>query len=86
MADPQITLTADILQLVNLQIASGRFETPAQVVGAALLALQREEETNREKLLVLRAAIQEGLQGEILDGDVISEVLEELGLSEQVSA
>ncbi len=44
MADTHITLSTDMLQLVDLQIASGRFTTPAEVVGAALLALKREED------------------------------------------
>ena len=38
MADAHIILSTDMLQLVDLQIASGRFATPAEVVGAALPA------------------------------------------------
>jgi len=71
---------------ISTTIASGRYVDHDELIKAALLTLQCEERDYDEKLAALKAAINEGMNGDIVEGDVFEQVRAELGLPLRKSA
>jgi antitoxin ParD1/3/4 len=55
-----VSLSADLESLVQAKVESGRYQNAADVIGAALRTLDREEREHDAKLAALRTAIKEG--------------------------
>ncbi len=67
-------LPEDIARIAEAQVAAGRFANIDEVVRAGVLALQREQ----EKHDALRAALEEGENSGIFDGNPFDSVRAEL--------
>jgi len=71
MPTRNIHLTNELDQFVADSIKSGRYENASEVIRAGLRALAQSEAEDRAKVEALRAAIQEGFDSGIAEGDVI---------------
>ncbi len=74
-----VSLTPELEHLVNQKVASGLYNSAAEVVRAALRLLQEQDELQHSRLEALRAEIGKGLddvaQGRVREG---REVMAEL--------
>jgi antitoxin ParD1/3/4 len=70
-------LPEDIARLAEAQVAAGRFATVEDVVRAGVEALAQIE----QKRAAIRAALEEGEQSGIFEGDAFASVRSELGLA-----
>jgi putative addiction module CopG family antidote len=73
-------------QFISQSIANGRYRDADELMTAALLNLRCEENDYQEKFSSLKAAIEEGLNGDIVEGDIFEQVRAELGLPLKKSA
>jgi antitoxin ParD1/3/4 len=73
-------LPEDIARLANAQVASGRFATVKDVVRAGVEAVARAERHDDAELAQLRAAIDEGDESGVFEGDPFAEVRARYGL------
>ena len=69
MPTRNVNLTQELDSFVSRKIDSGRYENASEVVRAALRSLEREEQEYELKLAALRAAIDEGDESGIFEGD-----------------
>jgi antitoxin ParD1/3/4 len=69
MPTRNVNLTPELDRFVLSRVESGRYENASEVVRAALRAMEREEQIYEKKLAALRAAIQEGLDSGVFEGD-----------------
>lgn len=58
----QVKLTGPVARYVQSRVAEGAFESPADVVAAAIDSQRRREAMDQRKLEELRAAVQVGLR------------------------
>ena len=84
MPTMNISITAEVASFVEAEVASGRYASASELVRESLRLLQREKEVEQEKLIILRRAVQEGLDdlaaGRLSDltvADIREEVLAE---------
>jgi antitoxin ParD1/3/4 len=82
MPTRNVNLTQELDNFVLARVGSGRFENASEVVRAGLRSLEREERLYEAKLEALRAAIDEGDQSGVAEGDVFAQVRKELKLAE----
>jgi putative addiction module CopG family antidote len=75
-----IDLPHDLEERARAHVAPGEYPNVAEVVRATLDALDREEQREAVKLARLRAAIDEGDQSGIFEGDPFAAVREKYGL------
>ena len=78
-----ISLTPDLVAIVETKISSGRYQSADAVVSEALRLLQEHERTDAEKLADLRRETAIGLEqlergeGVEFDDSVVEEILQE---------
>lgn len=80
MPTRNVNLTPELNAFVDGQLKTGRYQNASEVVRAGLRALELEQDHYEEKMHALRAAIQQGFDSGIAEGDVFAQVREELGL------
>ena len=71
---------ADLAQRL---VASGRYNSPSEVLDAAIDALEREECDEEAKEAYLEQALEEGFASGVYQGDAFADVRRELGLKER---
>jgi len=76
-----VNLTEELERFVRTQVESGRYEDASEVVRAGLRNLEREEQEHQQRLMALRAAIDEGDASGVAEGDVFARVREALELT-----
>ncbi len=68
-----VSLTAELQELVERKVQSGRFSSASEVVRAGLRLLEQEDEYREAELGALLAKVREGIEqaerGELLDGE-----------------
>jgi len=64
-------------------VASGRYNSPSEVLEAAMDALEREECDEEAKEAYLEQALEEGFASGVYKGDAFADVRRELGLKER---
>ena len=79
-----VSLTKELDRFVARCVKGGRYANASDVVRSALRSLEREERAER-KMERLRAAIQEGLDSGIAEGDVFERIRKKYGLSRKVA-
>jgi putative addiction module CopG family antidote len=72
-------------ELAQRLVASGRFNSPSEVLEAAIDALEREECEEEAKEAWLEQALEAGFSSGIAEGDVIGRVRARHGLSAEES-
>lgn len=80
MPTRNVNLTQELDRFVLSKIESGRYESPSEVVRAALRTLEREEREHEAKLAALRAAVDEGDASGIARDDAFARVRKTLNL------
>jgi antitoxin ParD1/3/4 len=80
MPTRNVNLTAELDRFVLKKVKSGRYENASEVVRAALRILEREEQQDEAKLAALRAAIDEGDDSGVAEGNVFGRVRKTLNL------
>lgn len=75
-----VNLTQELDRFVLSKIESGRYESPSEVVRAALRTLEREEREHEAKLAALRAAVDEGDASGIARDDAFARVRKTLNV------
>jgi antitoxin ParD1/3/4 len=81
MPTRNVNLTQELDSFLLSRVQSGRYENASEVVRAALRTLEREERIYEAKLEALRAAIDEGDQSGVAEGDVFAQVRDSLQLT-----
>jgi antitoxin ParD1/3/4 len=74
MPTRNVNLTPELDHYVLSRVKSGQFENASEVVRTALRTLEREERLYDAKLAALRAAIDEGDESGVAEGDVFADV------------
>jgi putative addiction module CopG family antidote len=69
-------------ELAQRLVASGRYNSPSEVLDAAVDALEREECDEEAKEAWLEEALEEGFSSGVYKGDAFADVRRELGLAE----
>jgi putative addiction module CopG family antidote len=64
-------------------VASGRYNSPSEVLEAAIDALEREECDEEAKEAWLEEALEAGFSSGVYEGDAFADVRRELGLRER---
>ncbi len=72
-------------ELAQRLVASGRYNSPSEVLEAAVDALEREECDEEAKEAWLEEALEEGFASGVAEGDVFARVRERAGLSARPS-
>jgi antitoxin ParD1/3/4 len=85
MPSEVLTLPDEVRESVMTRVRSGLYRDEGEVLRAAIRSLEREEAEEGAKLTALRAAIQEGLDSGIVEGDVFAQIHEELGLPKRAA-
>jgi putative addiction module CopG family antidote len=67
--------------LAQRLVASGRYNSPSEVLEAAIDALEREECDEEAKELYLEQALEAGFSSGVAEGDVIGRIRARHGLS-----
>jgi putative addiction module CopG family antidote len=70
-------------ELAQRLVASGRYNSPSEVLEAALDALEREECDEEAKEAWLEEALEAGFSSGVYEGDAFADVRRELGLTER---
>ena len=77
-----ISLTPELEQFVESRVASGRYQTPSEVVREGLRLLAEREQAREAAVEELRAKIRRGIEqadrGELLDGDSVFEEIRQI--------
>lgn len=81
MPTRNINLTNELDRFVEAKVRSGRYGNASEVVRAGLRTLEREEQEYEMKLESLRAAIDQGDDSGLAEGDVFARVRKKLNLS-----
>jgi putative addiction module CopG family antidote len=58
----QINLPRDLEDHINTQVASGRYSSASEMIGEALLYLQRYQQIQSASLMMLQSDIDKGMQ------------------------
>jgi antitoxin ParD1/3/4 len=74
MSIHNLQLSDELANFVAARVASGEYPDASAVVSSALRLLEREQREYDEKMVALRAAIQEGLDSGVAEGDVFAEL------------
>jgi antitoxin ParD1/3/4 len=82
MAVHNVSLSPDLESLVRAKVESGRCQNAADVIGAAVRTLDREERAHEAKLAALRSAIEEGDASGPAARDSFSRVRQALNIPE----
>ena len=61
MPTMNVSLTADMADYVSKELASGEYASASEVVRDALRSHRRDREIEREKLAILRSAVEVGI-------------------------
>jgi antitoxin ParD1/3/4 len=77
-----VNLPAELESLVLAKVESGRYPNAAEVIGAALRTLDREEREYDAKLAALRTAIDEGDASGVVEGSPFDRVRQALNIPE----
>jgi putative addiction module CopG family antidote len=72
-------------ELAQRLVASGRYNSPSEVLEAAMDALEREECDEEAKELYLEQALEAGFSSGVAEGDVIGRIRARHGLSAEES-
>ena len=80
MPTRNINLTCELDRFVDEKVKSGRYGNASEVVRAGLRTLEREEREYEAKLAALSAAIDEGDNSGVAEGDVFAKVRQKLNL------
>jgi antitoxin ParD1/3/4 len=80
-----VDLSPELESLVQAKVESGRYHDAADVIGAALRTLDREEREHDSKLATLRDAIDDGDASGVAEGDSFDRVRHALKISEDRS-
>jgi antitoxin ParD1/3/4 len=80
MPTRNVNLTNELDRFVATKVKSGRYENASEVVRAGLRTLEREERRYEAKLAALRAAIDEGDESGVAEGNVFRRVRKTLKL------
>jgi antitoxin ParD1/3/4 len=83
MSIRNVNLTDDLESLVMAKVESGRYRSAAEVIGAALRTLDREEREHDAKLAELRNAIDNGDASGVADGNSFDRVRQALNVPEE---
>ncbi len=84
--DMTVTLRPELEQIINDQLASGRYPSPTEVIGDALRLLKERDELRERKLEELRRELQIGID-QIERGEYSSYDEDSLGeLAEKIKA
>jgi putative addiction module CopG family antidote len=67
-------------ELAQRLVVSGRYNSPSEVLEAAVDALERDEEANEA---YLEQALEAGFSSGVYEGDAFADVRRELGLNER---
>ena len=70
-------------ELAQRLVASGRYNSPSEVLEAAIDALEREECDEEAKEAYLEQALEEGFASGVYKGDAFADVRRELGLGDR---
>jgi len=70
-------------ELAQRLVESGRYNSPSEVLEAAIDALEREECDEEAKEAWLEEALEEGFSSGVYKGDAFADVRRELGLRER---
>lgn len=62
MPTMNVSLTAEMAEFVEAEVASGDYATASEVVREALRVMRRDKEANEVKIALLRERIAEGLE------------------------
>ena len=81
MTQRQVVLSDEMDAFVTSLVEGGDYTSDSEVMQHALANMKRQDD---EKLVALRAAIDEGFDGGIFEGDAFASVREELGLQTRV--
>jgi len=77
-----ISLTPELEQFVESRVASGRYQTPSEVVREGLRLLAEREQAREAAVEELRAKIRRGVEqadrGELLDGEAVFEEIRQI--------
>jgi len=77
-----VDLSPELESLVLAKVESGRYHDAADVIGAALRTLDREEREHDSKLAALRNAIDDGDASGVAEGNSFDRVRHALNISE----
>lgn len=77
-----VNLSAELESLVLAKVESGRYQNAAEVIGAALRTLDREEREYDAKLAALRTAVDEGDASGAAEGSSFGRVRQALNIPE----
>ncbi len=75
-----LNLTEDLEHYVAQKVEAGTYNSADDFVLAGLRSLKKSEEEYEAKVVALRAAIQEGVDSGMAEGDVFARVRRETGL------
>jgi putative addiction module CopG family antidote len=70
-------------EMAQRLVASGRYNSPSEVLEAAVDALEREECDEEAKEAYLEQALEAGFSSGVYEGDAFADVRRELGLTER---
>ena len=74
MPTRNVSLTDELDSYVEQSVQSGHYESASEVIRAAIRELKQSELEDKAKVEGLRAAIQEGFDSGIYEGDVVAEM------------
>ncbi|HTF64594.1 MAG TPA: type II toxin-antitoxin system ParD family antitoxin [Edaphobacter sp.] len=74
MPTRNVSLTDELDSYVEQSVQSGHYDNASEVVRAAIRELKQSELEDKAKVEALRAAIQEGFDSGIYEGDVMAEM------------
>jgi antitoxin ParD1/3/4 len=74
MPTRNVSLTDELDSYVEQSVQSGHYDNASEVVRAAIRELKQSELEDKAKVEALRAAIQEGFDSGIYEGDAMAEM------------
>jgi antitoxin ParD1/3/4 len=87
MPTRNVSLTDKLDQFITAKVASGDFANASEVMRSALRVMEQDEREYEEKMVVLRSAIQDGLNSGIAEPGVFDRLyayIDELAAQENV--
>lgn len=74
MPTRNVSLTDELDRYVEQSVQSGQYDNASEVIRAAIRELRQSELEDKAKIEALKAAIQEGFDSGIYEGDVVAEM------------
>jgi antitoxin ParD1/3/4 len=78
MSTHNLQLSDELASFVAARVSSGQYPDASAVVNAALHLLEREQSEYDDKMAALKAAIQEGLDSGVAEGDVFAQLSDDV--------